>query len=155
MDDQLNLQYKDHGDGDGDGDLKSSNVTKSPRKPPLSHTFNQSQQHKTSSCVPVSDVRAQPSLLSGYSEDYYRDDYVVNSVHVVECESIDAEACSNGDSLLKLSAMRQAQVRADSESLDMNHIIQISISAEQTPDPNQRTGHKKNSTFTDSLSPNI
>lgn len=79
----------------------------------------------------------------------------MNSVHVVECDSIDAEACSNGPSLHKLSALRQPHEKPESESLDTNNIIQISISAEQTPDPNHRTGHRKNSTFTDSMSPNI
>lgn len=110
---------------------------------------------KTLSHPNSTQARPAGSLLSRYSRDYYRDDYVVNSVHVVECDSIDAEPCSNGKSSHKLSAMRRSPAKPESMSLDMNNIIQISISAEQSPDPVDRTDPKKNFTPSDSMSPNI
>ena len=154
-DEPLEQEHLGRGDDEGDEDIGSAEIQNSPKSGFNNDSMKNSKEMKTSSRLPSSEARPARSLLSRYSKDYYRDDYIVNSVHVVECDSIDAEPCSNGASIHKLSAMRQPQVKPESESLDTNNIIQISISAEQSPDPVNRTGHRKNSTFSDSMSPNV
>ena len=64
--------------------------------------------------------------------------------------SADAEPRSQGERSQKLSAMRQSRAPPESMSLDTNNIIQISISAEQSPGPTNRSDPKRTYTFSDS-----